>query len=152
MDRTIIMQKKKTGVAPTAATTHRAVSFADYSELTIIPRDEGSVHEGWYSQDDKEHFSRQLIGDAVQMSRLLSTTPAVRLTQDELAECVGIESFLHQDVAHLQARKRAHVQAIVAAHVLKYNKNELRFLSEMSSDQARKNALHHAVARGMGNG
>lgn len=142
------MQKKKTGVAPTAA-THREVSFADYSELTIIPRD-GSVHEGWYSQDDKEHFSRQLIGDTVRMSRLLSTTPAVRLTQDDLAECVGIEFFLQQDVAHLQARKRAHVNAIVAAQHVFNNKNELRFLSEMSSDQARKNALHRA-AGGLGN-
>ena len=143
------MQKKKTKVAPTAA-PHRAVSFADYSELTIIPRDEGSVHEGWYSQDDKEHFSRQLIGDAVRMSRLFSTTPAVRLTQDELAECVGIDFFLHRDVVHLQARKRARVNTIVAAQHVLNNKNELRFVSQWSSDQARKDALHRA-AGGMGN-
>ena len=84
------------------------------------------------------------------MSRLFSTTPAVRLTQDELAECVGIDFFLHRDVVHLQARKRARVNTIVAAQHVLNNKNELRFVSQWSSDQARKDALHRA-AGGMGN-
>jgi len=131
------------------STTARAVTFSPWSEMAVIPKEKMKLAERWYSTEDHARFKQELIRDVQGVSRVIATTPADMLTQDELHECIGIESFLNQDLLrHLQAKKRAHVRAIVIGQRI-YNEEELSLVSKISSRWARDGA--HFRAKGFSN-
>ena len=146
MKTTVITRSKiSTEMSPTA----RAVTFSPWIEMAVIPKEKMELAERWYSKEDHACFKQELIRDVQRVSRVIATTPEDMLTQDELYECIGIESFLNQDLLrHLQTKKRAHARAIVIAQSV-YNEEELSLVSEISSSWARDGA--HFRAKGFSN-
>lgn len=92
---------------------NRSVHFsAADSERIDIPRD--NPEEKYYSSNDIQRFKQLLVQDVQNMAALLRTTPISSLTNDQLYQCTGIESFLSRDVvARTVASIRAHMTVIV---------------------------------------
>ena len=130
--------------AKTSQKASRSVTFSQSSSMAIIPGN-GSDAKCWYSRLECNRFSQAVANDARRMSRLLATTPRDRITQDELQECLGIETFLmdqHTFRLHQQRRDR-HINAVLIGQHL-YNKDELSSISSSMSQQAREGARFRA--------
>ena len=90
------------------------VRFAQLSVMVVIPMD-GKNFSKWLSRQEMRQINQRLFNDALRMRDLLSHTPNV-ITNDDLYECVGIESLLSHEISqeHL-VRKQAHVDAVLSA-------------------------------------
>ena len=90
------------------------VRFAQLSVMVVIPTD-GVQNSKWLSRQEMRQIKQRLFNDALRMRDLLSHTPNV-ITNDDLYECVGIESLLSHEIRqeHL-VRKQEHVDAVLSA-------------------------------------
>eukprot|EP00579_Thalassiosira_antarctica_P023696 CAMPEP_0201985246 /NCGR_PEP_ID=MMETSP0904-20121228/86379_1 /ASSEMBLY_ACC=CAM_ASM_000553 /TAXON_ID=420261 /ORGANISM="Thalassiosira antarctica, Strain CCMP982" /LENGTH=137 /DNA_ID=CAMNT_0048538863 /DNA_START=180 /DNA_END=590 /DNA_ORIENTATION=+ len=121
----------------------RAVRFSQFSEVVVFPHE--IMDSNAYSPADVRRFKQDLISDARVMARLLATSPAVMITEDDLLECIGIELFLKRGLARqAKERKQAHLNAIIAGQYL-FSEEELANLSAISSRWAQGRAVNCAA-------
>ena len=128
-------------------TTHNAskkVSFSQFSNMVIIPNSGREAPERWYSHLDCNRFRQATLNDARRMSRLLATTPREMITQDELQECLGIETYLDRDmlIRHQERRNRHSTRVLIGQHLC--NANELSVISQTISQPSRVGARSRA--------
>ena len=127
-------------VSAAVAPPRPQVRFSQYSQLNVIPKDDGSSK--WLSQMEKDHIKQRLLLDVERMRTFLHDTPPDRIAKDELYECIGIEHFISDE--HLEQRferYRAHVNAVLlaqSAHIGACEK--ISRASERSSQWARESA------------
>ena len=129
------------GGMPTAFPRPGAVRFSFKTKLNCV--DLPSQQEKdilWYSDKDISYFRKILAGDSKRMGAKLVTAPAGAITRDDLYVCLGVENLLSFDLAwHATMKKRAHVVTILTwQHTC--NDEELRRVSEASSQWARERA------------
>ena len=121
------------------------LSFSQVSSLYVFPRTrKENFREIWYTKDDNDIFKQDFVRDVRRISSVLAyTTSRDMLNQEVLQECVGIEVFLLQEQRLVQAKKRAHIMAVVNGQHGS-SPQELAFISEKSSRSARVDALNRA--------
>ena len=92
------------------------VRFSQLSAMVAIPTDGVLNFSKWLSRQEMSQIQQRLFNDALGMRDLFQNTPPGRVTQDDLYECVGIESLLSHEISqeHL-VRKQAHVDAVLSA-------------------------------------
>ena len=99
----------------------RAVTFSASSELYIVPelREQG-ISTTWYSSQDKRDFRRSMVASIQQVTREIEGLPVgVPMTQDQLVNCLGIESFISKGAARTAAQaRRAHIDAVLSEQCL----------------------------------
>jgi hypothetical protein len=90
------------------------VRFAQLSAMVVIPTD--GENSKWLSRHEMRQMQQRLFNDALRMRDLFQNAPPGRVTQDDLYECVGIESLLSEETTqqHL-VRKQEHVDAVLSA-------------------------------------
>ena len=122
------------------------LSFSQVSSLYVVPRTrKENFREIWYTKDDNDIFKQDFVRDVRRISSVLAyTTSRDMLNQEVLQECVGIEVFLLQEQRLVQAKKRAHIMAVVNGQHECSSPQELAFISEKSSRWARVDAQNRA--------
>ena len=139
-----------------ASTPRPRVRFSQFSQMTMIPKEDDQKKSKWFSKQEQRRFRQAVLNDTRRIRDLLQNTPPQEITQDELFECVGIENFLSRDLAQQVLRKkRAHVDAILLVqrgHHLGTNKKdeEVSHTSKISSqwacERARRIAAGYATS------
>ena len=129
-----------------ASYSRPAVSFSQVSSLYAFPRTrKENFQDIWYTKDDNVIFKQDFVRDVRRISSVLAnTTSQDMLNQEVLQECVGIEVFLLQEQRLVQAKKRAHMMAVVNGQHECSSPQELAFISEKSSRWARVDAQNRA--------
>ena len=128
-----------------ASYSRPAVSFSQVSSLCVFPRTrKENFQDIWYTKDDNVIFKQDFVRDVRRISSVLATTSRDMLNQEVLQECVGIEVFLLQEQRLVQAKKRAHMMAVVNGQHECSSPQELAFISEKSSRWARVDAQNRA--------
>ena len=129
-----------------ASYSRPAVSFSQVLSLYAFPRTrKENFQDIWYTNDDKIIFKQDFVRDVRRISSVLAnTTSQDMLNQEVLQECVGIEVFLLQEQRLVQAKKRAHIMAVVNGQHECSSPQELAFISEKSSRWARVDAQNRA--------
>lgn len=133
----------------------KSVSFATYVEEYII--EPALASEGmnlWDSSKDKLQYRRQIGQDAKSTMRSLSGTllPSDSFSIDDLIKCIGIEQFLHPEIAHQKKEmKKYHVYAVLTEQSRQqslgiYDEERLANISDAISEWSRQNA--HSLAVG----
>lgn len=126
-----------------------AVTFSIWSNMVIVPKRSKKLNKDqWYTEDDEVQFKQERIQDVQRMyTTLASTPPGDMIPQEVLQECVGIEAFLGQEQRLLmQAKKRAHIKAIVRGQHA-FSEQELSIFSEKNSRWAVDKAKSRATGR-----
>ncbi len=105
--------------------------------MVLVPKEtKESLARRWYSKSEYAKLRDDLMSDIGRMSRLFANTPDDVISQDQLQECIGIETFLNREaLQRLQARRNAHVNTILKAQRM-CNKADLASVSEKSSQWA----------------
>ena len=130
-----------------ASYSRPAVSFSQVSSLCVFPRTrKENFQDIWYTKDDNVIFKQDFVRDVRRISRVLANTTSqdMMLNQEVLQECVGIEVFLRQEQRLVQAKKRAHIMAVVNGQHECSSPQELAFISEKNSRWARADAQNRA--------
>ncbi len=130
------------------------VSFSNRVEEFMI----GQVwaHDGknlWDSSEDKLRYRRQICQDAKSTVRSLSGTflASDDFSTDDLIKCIGIEQFLHPEIAqHKKELKRYHLYAVLKEQSRQQfwgirDEERLANVSEAISEWSRQKAHHLAV-------
>mmetsp|Transcript_17023 Transcript_17023/g.27658 ORF Transcript_17023/g.27658 Transcript_17023/m.27658 type:complete len:178 (-) Transcript_17023:179-712(-) len=111
---TITPKDKDTMSSAPALSPRPRVRFSEYSQLSVIPKDD--TKSKCFSRQEQRLFRQAVLADTLRLRNLFQNTSPEMITQDDLYECVGIESYLSQDLArHVVQKKRAHVDAVLSA-------------------------------------
>jgi len=123
-------------------TNRRAVTFSEFSEMRIIPR-ENETGSKWISSQEKQRNRREMIGSIMRMSRdIIRNTAPGAATPEQLFECIGIEKFLTPDFArNLREKRRAHVDAVISEQRRQVQEgvSDIEALKEVSKASSRSN-------------
>ncbi len=102
----------------------------------------------WYTHGDNESFRREVTNDVQQLRHTLANVSSNGVTADDVYRCIGIESFLSQDLMRrTMANKRNHMDSVLAelrSHRGGIDHHRIRQVSENSSMWSRERA--HLVA------
>lgn len=82
----------------------RAVTFSELSGLMCIPYDQPDSKA--YSRQDQREFARAFAKDAARMSTELKDIPAGAVTPEQLCRCLGVDSFVTEDLVRFTREKR----------------------------------------------
>ena len=114
----------------------------------------------WYGEEDCLGFRREMIQDGISCIRMLARKASLRgtdaeehfhLTQDEIAQCVGLEVLLSPNLRNqILASRRRHVHVILRQQTLQrivdgQNAQDLANISWASSQWTRERSI--AIAR-----
>jgi hypothetical protein len=134
--------------------TSKSVSFSPTSQLCFIPRSTPKQNaKKWYSSQERDQFKRMLAYNIAQCSAMLSlrTRCSKPPSEDEMIQCLGIESMLTRGIAeHVMQTKRNHWNKILheqarQRHYNSYDQVALACLSYTSSQESRVRSYKIAV-------
>lgn len=95
----------------------RAVSFSVTSELYVIHASrKDDISAAWYSSREKRGFRQSMLASIRQVTREIEELPpGATMTDEQLLNCLGIESFLTKGAARNVAEmRRAHIDAVLS--------------------------------------
>lgn len=108
----------------------------------------------WYDSEDTNRFCREVVLDSAKCARMISRKAALRntdaeegLSDNEIAQCVGLETLLSPNLhRRLRAMRRRHTQVILWQQTLQTvvdagNVENLARLSRASSQEARQRSI-----------
>ena len=126
---------------PTTTSSNTQVSFATFTKVHFIARDEPL--DKYYTQDDFDRFSREALAEARRLRKVLQELPmGASLGYEDFCECMGIEKYLSRDLLRVSIeRRRLHARAVLASQ----NSRMLSSVSERTSCWGRQRA--HDVAK-----
>ncbi len=131
----------------------RNVRFSELSTLAFIeyPTKESNAKK-WISTEDRKSSRQAQLSDVLKTRSLIESKPRESLSQEEILQCIGIESLLTNKVLKKTCEKRRmHRQAILAEqqrqqplHI--HDAENLCQISEIHSQWSREKA--HKIAVG----
>jgi hypothetical protein len=135
------------------------IKTVDFSSVVIfhsIRPIEDDIAQIWYNQEDKVRFTHNVARDAAisirMMSRkivLLNSDVDEPISEEELAECVGLENILSGNMRHIMEMKRRHAWVVFREQALQRVANarseeRLADLASASSRWSRERS--HSIA------
>ncbi len=131
----------------------RSVRFADANSTLVIDRPVNfDAKNSWNTSEDYRAFRRALRVDVKNTLKMVAEKPQDQVTNDDLIQCVGIETYLSQSLLKRAVKRREeHIHSILAEQQRQEELNIcdsdlLSCVSEMSS----KWSVSRAAAIGRG--
>ena len=126
------------------------MSFSHFSEGTLIPEDEPETK--WYSEEEEANFRQTRLNDVRRVSRAMERTPAdAMVTEDQILNCVGIESFVTEGLAqHAEDVRLSHLEAVLFEQIKQkhrgiYDPERLSKISRLRSRWTKERARRLAT-------
>ncbi len=131
----------------------RSVRFADANSIIVIDRPvDFDAKNSWNTSEDYRAFRRALRVDVKTTLKMVAEKPQDRVTNDDLIQCVGIETYLSESLLKRAVKRREeHIHLILSEQQRQEELNICDFdllscVSEMSS----KWSVNRAAAIGRG--
>ena len=131
----------------------RNVRFSSMSILTFVEYPTKEINaKKWTSTEDRKSSRQAQLSDVLKTRSLIESKPRESLSQEEILQCIGIESLLTNKVLKYTCEKRRmHKQAVLAEqqrqqslHI--HDDEDLCQISEIHSQWSRERA--HKIALG----
>ncbi len=130
----------------------KSVSFSQYSQVHLLfgdndPTSSSSASTAaWHTPKEQQGFVTQMVHDSRRLLNILQTTAPQDISQDTLAECVGIEQLLNpQGPGNVLESRRTHLNSVLM-NQRSCSPEDLRAMSEVMTEGARERAHQLALA------